>query len=324
MKCSFRLKDGRVLDVRVFRSIPEDRYAEIVELFRHKRPYLGHFEDFRLHGARGHREGLEWRTYVGLVEGRIVGTVCTWEQGGYGILGHVFTLSDFRRLGVAKAILGFQDRDFANRSGKIMQLNTGFQSNAYYLYQSFGFEDTAGRLGSMVQERRKDEWERMYRRTTARATSLRWKHWPSANLLFLTENPAYIRCAGMEVYGPNSIEGWFCLNPKRIREIGSRRKERIEVLVTERGACVGWASLLADPNHAGKSSRRVYDLFFHPRFEEDLPKLTRRFPIPRGTLAYSTPDDPKNGYLEGLGFEKASTLKGYFEKGLPLEVLEKR
>jgi GNAT superfamily N-acetyltransferase len=324
MKTIGLLKDGRSLELRLLRSIPDDRYAEIAGLFRHKRPYLGHFEDFRRRGARGALEGLEWRTYVGMVEERIVGTVCVWEHGGYGILGHVFTLPEFRRLGVAKAMMEFQDRDFASRSGKIMQLNTGFQGNAYDLYRSFGYEDSAGRLGSMVQQRREDEWDRMYRKGPVRATSLRWKHWPSANLLFLLENESYVRCAGMGIYGPNSIESWFCLNPARIGEAGERRGERIEVLVSDRGAVVGWASSLSDPNHAGKSRRRIFDLVFHPRFEKEVPKLLKRFSIPRRTLAYSTPEDPKNGYLEELGFEESLSLPRYFQNGLALQVFEKK
>lgn len=321
MKTTTQLKDGRALTLQVIRSIPEDRYTEIAELFRHKRPYLAHYDDFRARGSRGKIEGLEWRTYVGIVNERIVGIVCTWEYDGFGILGHVFTLPDFRRLGVARAILDFQNRDFASRSGKIMQLNTGFQSNPYYLYRSFGFADST-RLGSMVQKRRKDEWERLYRRTPTRATSLRWKHWPSANLLFLTENDSYVRCAGMKVYGPNSLEEWFSLNPLRIGE--AARDERFEVLLTDKGAVVGWASLLADPNHAGKSQKRVFDLFFHPRFEGDLQKLLERFPIPRGTLAYSTPNDPKNDHLEELGFTKSLLLARYFQNGQALQVFEKK
>lgn len=324
MRTRTPLKDGRLLEIRTLRSLSEERYSEIAELFRHKRHYLGHLEDFRAKGSQGRLEGLEWRIYVGLIEEKIVGTVCTWESGGYGILGHVFTLPDYRRLGVARAILEFQNRDFSDRSGKVMQLNTGFQSNAYYLYRSFGFVDTAGRFGSMVQMRTAQEWEKMYRKSPTRTTPLRWKHWTTLNLLFLTENPSYVRCAGMGVYGSNSIEGWFSLNPARIGESGSHGKERIEVLLTSRQVAVGWASLLADPNHEGKSRRLVFDLFLHPRFERDASRLVHRFTVPRGTLAYSTPEDPKNRYLEEMGFRETAILPRYFENGLSLQLFEKR
>ena len=104
-KKSVLLSNGSRLDVRVLRSIPDDRYAEIEVLYRHKRHFLGQFEDFRLRGARGRIDGLEWRTYVGLVDKRIIAGICTWEHGGYGILGHVYTYPEFRRLGVARATI---------------------------------------------------------------------------------------------------------------------------------------------------------------------------------------------------------------------------
>ncbi|MCG3198005.1 MAG: hypothetical protein GHCLOJNM_02499 [bacterium] len=318
------LRDGRELKIEVLRTVPEGRATDILEFLGHKgRPYLRHFQDYFDHGSRGAIEGLEWRFYLGSHEGKLIGNICTWEYRGLGILGHVFTHPAWRRRGVANHLLEFQDSDFRMRGGRVMVLGFGKDPRPRRLYQLHGFEDVPDCPGAMVRARTESLVDRLFRGKSVRLSALSWRHWPSACLLFLMAHPAYVRCAGLDVYGPRLVEGPIVHHFPALWSLPPRYRDRVEVLETRAGTCVAWASQMRDPNWGGTSKRRVFDLFFHPRFRKQAERLVERFVLPRGTVAYSTPEDPKNEILEEAGFRELASLKNCLSGGETLLILER-
>lgn len=318
-----RLKDGRALDLRVVRTVPKRDIEELRRLLSHKGAYLNQIEDFWKNGSKGRIEGLEWRFYLAGVGGKLVGNLCLWESTGIAILGHVYTHPDYRRKGIAAALLHFQDRDFWSRGGKAVQLRTDFGSHAYRMYLKLGYRDIPGKEGMMIKTKSVSSWEDLYRSKQAKAVPFHWRHWPSANLLFLTENPAYIRCQGYGIYGVDSLESPVATRFPLQKDELERGRDQIEILESDGGVCVAWASVMKDPNWHGLSRQRVFDLFYHPVYAKSLNPLIRRFSIPPGTFSYSTPSDPKNKILVEMGFREKEMRKKFFEKGETLVVFER-
>jgi GNAT superfamily N-acetyltransferase len=318
------LKDGRKLSLQVVRTLSTERAMEIVELLGHKAaPWLRHIESYLDEGKRGVQEGLEWRFHIGTCDGRCVANICTWEHRGIGILSHVFTLPQWRQLGIAGQLMRFVDSDFRRRGGRIMQLNTGYPSVAHRMYRKHGYEDVSGSPGAMIKTRRRNEVDLLFRGKNLVPTPLRWRHWPTANLLFLSDHSSHIRSAGLGIYGNHSLERPLVYHFSGIWDGPARERDWVEVLETPEGVCVAWASLMRDPHWGGTSRRKVFDLFFHPRYSSQAVRLFDRFLLPRGMLAYSTPDDPKNPLLEAAGFKERSVFKNYFGNGQALVIFER-
>ncbi|MCA9411424.1 MAG: GNAT family N-acetyltransferase [Candidatus Omnitrophica bacterium] len=318
-----RLKDGRTLNLRIARSVPKQDQEKLRLLLSHKGAYRNHIEDFWKNGSKGKIEGLEWRFYLASLGKKLVANICVWEANGIAILGHVYTHPDYRRLGVANALLQFQDKDFWDRGGRAIQLRTDFGTPPYRMYIKLGYRDISGNEGMMVKLKKPNVWEDLYRSKQNRAAPFHWRHWPSANLLFLTENPSFIRCHGYERYGVDSLETPVAIHFPLQKEELERGRDQIEVLEGEASVCVAWASVMKDPNWKGHSKQRVFDLFFHPAYAKSLDRLIRRFSIPPGTLAYSTDKDPKNRILADMGFHEKGTRKRFFENGQSLIVFER-
>jgi hypothetical protein len=113
-------------------------------------------------------EDLETRFYLGEIGGRIVGNICTFESGGIGILGHVYTDPAHRHKGVAGGIMGLQMEDFRRRSGKALTLGTGYGSNAYRIYESYGFRSILPESGIMRYSVEPDYFEKLEQDLTSR------------------------------------------------------------------------------------------------------------------------------------------------------------
>ncbi len=317
----FQLKDGRKASLVILSSPSLPEFEEIRRLLHHKpSPFMNHIEDFNGNNSNGVIEGLEWRFYLARVGDAYVGNICTWERDGIGILGHVFTLPEWRGLGIADALLHFQDEDFRERNGRIMELNTGFQSMPYRMYEKRGYEGVPGAPGSMIKFSGEKIWQGLYSPGQAKLADFQWCHWPSANLLFLTENPSFVRAAGIGVYGPSSLEGPVIHNRERIWNETTEPRWRVKVLESSNGMVTAWTSLLWDLNWSHHHRRLVFDLFFHPHFAEAMMAELHDLEIPEGTISYSTPGDPKNSFLEQLSFHRLGKITGFFPNGEDLIV----
>ena len=318
------LKNGRKVEIEIVRSPSPSIYARIRELLHHKPSvYASHIDDFYRNGSDGLLEGLEWRFHLARCDGEYVGNVCTWEYGGIGILGHVFTKPEWRGLGVADALIRFQDGDFRGRGGHIMELNTGYDSMPYRIYLKRGYTGVPGAPGSMTKCSDQGAWANLCRAGGVRPSRFAWRHWPSANLLFLSENLSYVRAAGLGAYGPSSLEGAVIHNRERIWSDAGGLGGKVEVLETAEGTVVAWASLLGDLNWGRREPRPVFDLFFHPSYLERTGLLMEQFEIPSGAISYSTPGDPKNTVLERLDFRKKGEIPQFLSSGQTLRVYER-
>ncbi len=319
----YHLKDGRTLTLRVARSVSKKDIDLLRLLLSHKGDYLVHLEDYWKNGSKGRIEGLEWRFCLATLGKKLVANLVLWESGGIAILGHVYTHPDYRRLGIGSALLQFQDKDFWSRGGKAIQLRTEFGSPPHRMYLKMGYRDIQGNEGMMIKQKVESAWESLYLSKPTRAVPFHWRHWPSANLLFLTQNPSFVRCHGYQVYGVDSLESPVALRFTLQKEELERGRDQIEVLESEGGVCVAWASVMKEPNWKGSSRQRVFDLFYHPAYSKSLNRLTRRFSIPPGTMAFSTPNDPKNNVLLDLGFQEKESKKDFFVGGDSLLTFER-
>jgi len=318
------LKDGREVDLIIMTTPSPVEFQKIRQLLHHKpSPYMNHIEDFTRNNSDGVIEGLEWRFYLACVGDVYVGNICTWEHNGIGILGHVFTLPDWRGLGIANTLLHFQDADFRARNGLIMELNTGFQSMPYRLYQKHGYQDVPGAPGSMVKAANVREWHDLYTTDEVRLVDFQWRHWPSANLLFLMENPSYVRAAGIGVYGVSHLEGPVIHCRENIWGVEEEPEWKVKVLETLDGNTTGWVSLQWDLNWSHSHRRLLFDLFCYPNYRETMEGELRNLVIPEDTISYSTPADPKNPVVERLGFRSLGRISGFFPNGEDLMVWRK-
>ena len=318
------LKDGREAALFIVTSPSPDEFQKIRRLLHHKpSPYLNHIVDFNGNNSDGVIQGLEWRFYLARVGDAYVGNICTWERDGIGILGHVFTLPEWRGLGIANALLHLQDADFKRRKGSIMELNTGYQSMPYRMYEKRGYEGVPGAPGSMVKLSGEETWQSLYSPGESNLADFQWRHWPSANLLFLTENPSFVRAAGIGVYGPSPLEGPVIHCRERIWNEEEEPSWRVKVLESSKGMVTAWVSLQWDLNWSRHHRRLVFDLFFHPHFAETVMAELHDLEIPEGTISYSTPGDPKNPILKQLGFRRLGKITGFFPNGEDLIVLSR-
>ena len=133
---------------------------------------------------------------------------------------------------------------------------------------------------------------------------VRWHDWPRVNALCGLPGPEVVRGVAWGIAGQASFEGGF-LNFKRALEAGGGTQARL--LVSERGAVVGFASVAPDGRWRGT---HALDCFAHANHSADLGKLIAALPLPKGKVqahadAGST---AKIAALREAGFEEEARL----------------
>src|SRR5438270_825842 len=100
-----RLSNGIELELGLV-TVPDALLSPSVkDLLAHKGPDWQKHISAALAGETG---ALETRFYVGIVDGRPAANVMTVERFGIGILGHVYTRPEFRRMGICRAVITHQ------------------------------------------------------------------------------------------------------------------------------------------------------------------------------------------------------------------------
>ncbi len=142
--------------------------------------------------VEGKTDALENRFYVARRGEAFVSNVCTFEQQGVGILGHVWTPEAERRKGLCNAIFEKLMADFRARKGKLMLLGTGYDTPPYHIYQKFAF--TGFYEGSGLMRFSDDaKFERKYfAAAPTRIVEPTWAEWPLVNALF-AEPEEYVK-----------------------------------------------------------------------------------------------------------------------------------
>lgn len=195
---------GVRLALRVARDLSGADGATVRELLGHKgQPWMAHVDDFVARGRDGVVDGLEWRIHLAESKGRPVSSVCTWENRGVGILGHVYTRPEARRKGIARALMSWMLEGMRARGVRAMALNCEPDSHQAELYRALGFEPVPGAPGSMVQRfpaPPSDGTESLV------VAPFAWGDWPHLNLFMLRGDLPRVRWAAMDLAGPCSVE----------------------------------------------------------------------------------------------------------------------
>jgi GNAT superfamily N-acetyltransferase len=264
---------------RLLRSIPAEDREALRAFFAHKgAPYVEHLDDFLANAVDGDHEGLEWRFHMMFAGGAPVANVCTWECGGHGILGHVYTVPSFRRRGLADAILRRIADAAPDRGVTTMQLNCTPDSHQEKLYATNGYRTIPGIPGAMLRRFRPDA-PRPSAPGEFRVAPFQWRHWPGCNLLFLRGDLGRPHSVGLNLHGPASAEGPL-LHAVYTRTPGTPPPV-LRALVTSSEHVVGFASLLPDPSDP---RGQVADVLTTPGCEDRagalLDELTPHFRLP--------------------------------------------
>ena len=303
-----RLKTGEKMEIYVVSAPDEEYESGVLSLLRHK----GEIWQWHMKAAfRGETGRLESRFYLGIVDGRIISNVSTWEHGPTGILAHVFTVEDQRRKGACKALMAALMEDFLHRGGKILTLGIGYDSPPYHIYKSFGFRSMTEGSGSMRYDADSTFEEELFSGGNVRPRRLEWQDWSTLNVLFAVQDGNYLRSLSHSIFGPTSYEGHF-LQDLKGRLDGSWQANLLE---SEKGCIVGYSTLI--PDSRWRNQVWLLDLFLHPRFESHAISLLEAMDWPKEKVqCYVEANLSWKIYaLTKLGFHKEATFLKQIRKG---------
>ncbi len=302
------LKTGEKLEIGVVLA-PDDAHAPLV------RPILAHKssnEQWHLDEVfAGRVSPLETRFYLGRLNDRPVCNIMVSEYDGTGIVSHVYTVPEHRRKGIARLVMTGQMADFTDRGGRYLTLSTGFGTHPYRLYQSFGFRSVVAESGHMKYVGKAEYEAEHFRGGGARAVPGDWSSWPSLNVFCAQGGPPYVRNVGLGHIGPRMFEGAYLGLLKQAREDDG---VQVRLLVTDRGAVTGYATLVPDTRWRGDTL--LLDLTVHSDYTTGYVPLLDSFALPAGIkiLAHvESGDAPKTAALAGAGFVHEATLKEQFK-----------
>ena len=314
------LKSGEPLEVGVVEA-PDAAFSGRIE------PFLGHKGGhWQWHIQRCMKEPLdqlETRFYIGQINGEITNNIMTVEHEGVGILGHVFTTPTHRQKGACKGVMGHQMQDFRDRGGRALYLGTGYDSHAYHIYASFGFQSVIPRAGFMRYWVAPDFEGDYFSPGDMHVRSVKWQDWGKLTALTGIVGYDHLRSVDFGVYGPTNFEGGF-IGFKNALET-SERYLSANVLETEQGSLVGFATLVQDSRwHSGNY---LLDIFMHPALWSQANLLLNSMEWPAGKIqchADATSIAKAENLLE-YGFAPDATLSKQISNGmtrLDVEVLQ--
>ena len=289
-----RLKNGSEMQIGVVEA-PDAAHAEELSAFlKHK----GGVWNWHIDRANAEPlDDLETRFYVGKLEGRVIVNIMTVEADGVGILGHVFTKPERRRLGACQAAMERQMQHFRRRGGRALYLGTGYDSPPYRIYQRNGFRSVAPGLGFMSCFPQPRFAETYFASRPASPRPVRWGDWGPLTALTGLVRADWLRSVLWKMEGPTNFESGFLQLKKQLEEQPEEDYPlRARVLETEEGARVGVGTLAPHPLWKNAS---LLDIFCHPNFWDQAPALIESLK-PSGTV---------HAYADEASAAKAETLK---------------
>jgi hypothetical protein len=308
---SVLLKTGEALDIlRV--TAPDEEYRErILRHLHHKgEPWQTPMEL----NLQGDLEGLAQHFYLGVVGEEVVGNASSIEalQHPVGILQHVFTPPERRRLGICSSIIGAYAADFDARGGRAAYLHTEYDSTAYHIYRSAGF---VGWRDTGIMERfpdpkfAEDFWA--VRPVTVRDT--RWADWALLEALYAIEEGGYLRSLYARQWGRSGYEGQYVHHRKDLAE---GRIAQWKVLEAANGAIVGQAFIARDRTFRGDTW--LLDVFLHPSYLAEGGRLLAalNLDLDAKLQAWCDSGQPEQAaLLEAAGFSLEATLPRQVRRG---------
>lgn len=262
--------------------------------------------------------GIDALFYILHRNGAPFANVMTIEYKGVGILGHVFTKPEDRRQGAASLIFDQLMPHFRNRGGQALVLGTGYDSPAYHIYKSYGFEGIAPQSGTMVYyPKGQQTFESEFLATGPTIIEpFAPKHYPVAPILFLNECPGTIRSISPRLFGRVSTEGSFIslMRTTLERQADNQPPQAAHLVQQETEATVGYVATNHDPLWPNTC---VVDLFCLPNFWNQANALLKsiHWPTADRYIAYCDAAwTQKEEALSAAGFQICTTLPQWVSK----------
>jgi len=303
------LKSGEVVSVGLV-SGPDRHWCDrICDLLSHKGPLW----NWQNREVLSKELGIQTTFYLLHREGAPFANVMNATLNGVGILGHVFTRESDRRKGAISQLLRVQMARFREQGGQALFLGTGFDSAAYHIYESLGFQGVEPQSGKMyfyVGDPTSFE-DTYFKRGNAAVENLSWNHWPTSPALFMGDFPCAVRFVSVRLLGRESSEGPL-LHLLQEEEGRMERRETPQVKVlrhTDTQAVLGMAGWR---DHPLWPNAALVDIFCHPAFWERGQELLDALVLPtdRFAVSYNDPSCPeKADVLSALGFKRSTLLK---------------
>ena len=267
----FILKTGEPVEMGVVKG-PEPDWSDRLEaLLVHKGSYWkwGNEQVLR------HERGIDAFYYILHRDGAPFANIMTIEYRGVGILGHVYTEPEDRRKGAASALLNRLMNHFRGRGGRALYLGTGYDSPAYHIYKTYGFESVEPGSGCMACFADSDEafHKAYFAPGPVDLKPLQWTHWPTSSPLFVGDWPGSVRCVPFRIFGRQSTEGPALSRLKTESENRDAGKPAVTSAVLEHresSAVVGLSAWGPDPLWP---QTVLVDVYCHPTFWEKAPEL---------------------------------------------------
>ena len=303
-----QLKTGETVEIGLFTSPVADEFADqLNKLLGHK----GWEWVWQIGlSLKGETDALENRFYVARRGDEIISSVCTFEAGGVGILGHVWTPPEERRRGLCTRIFEKLMDEYRSRGGGLMLLGTGYDSPPYHIYRRFGFEGYYEGSGGMRYSTDDDFETKHFAAGPAKVVEPTWCAWPRVNALFAQPEP-FVKSIAYGCFFKTFAEDIYLW---LLHAMGEGEPVRMKLLESEStGAVVGCAWVVPDKRFPG-----VYllDLCCHPNHPDGYAKLlgAMTWPAAKATTYVEAGLDAKAAALEAAGFEREGTLKQHLKK----------
>ncbi len=316
------LKSREQMEVGVI-CAPDEAFVGQIE------PFLGHKGGYwNWHIERCMQEPLdelETRFYIGQIDGQIISNIMTVEHRGVGILGHVFTSPDHRRKGACKGLMLHQMEDFRRRGGRALYLGTGYDSHAYHIYASFGFQSVMSHSGFMRYWVEPDFEGHYFQQAEVHVKPVEWHDWGKITALTGIVGYDYLRSIAFGIYGPTNFEGGFLGLKRTLGD--SDHYLAAHLLETDTGAIVGFLTLVREERWQPESY--LMDIFVHTDFWGKASTLLDAVEWPSGKVqcyADATSLD-KIEHLSEYGFMREAVLQKQICRGttwMDVQILQRR
>jgi len=318
------LKSGEQVSMIAVEGPDEDWRDRICGLLSHKGPLW----NWQNREVLSEKLGIRVTFHLLHRQGKPFANVLNATLDGVGILGHVFTREEDRRKGAIKRLLSTQMDRFKGEGGQALFLGTGFDSAAYHIYESFGFqsvEPMSGKMAFYVESKASFE-DAYFAKGDAAVEDLAWRHWPMSAALFMGDFPCLVRFVSVRLLGRESSEGPLLRLLQEEQERMARdERPRVKALRQERTQALvglaGWGDHPLWPRAA------LVDIYCHPAFWDRGKELLQalRLPEDRLLIAYAGPAcTAKTEALSALGFQRAGLLEKRLRRnpsqGLSLDV----
>lgn len=301
-----RLTSGQTLKLMVVEAPDDEHAGTVLNLLSHK----GELRQWQfVEDFAGRAAGLRSRYYLGFLEGRAVANISVWESGVAGNLGHVHTLEAHRRKGICKAVMGAQMEDFRRRGGQMLVLGTGYDSPAYHIYHSFGFQSMMPRSGAMIYLKDPGFFDQYFAPGPVACAAADWRDLGAVCALMALPGGDWLRSRGAGKFGPTCYESAYLVDVREAQQ--GKRQVRVARMAT--GAAVAYAVLAPDSTWGGQVWQ--LDLFAHPAFADCTGDLLAGLQWPAGTVhCYVDAASAALEALRGCGLVEAARLPGLLRR----------